>query len=495
MDRFDVTRFGALDHGRTLAHQGINAAIKAAHAAGGGVVVVPAGRYLCFSIRLASGVRLHLDEGAVIEAADPARHGGAYDLAESHEGGGLYQDFGHSHWHNSLIWGEGLSRIAITGPGRIAGDGLTRNGPGSRWRAQAGERPLSMQGMTQAQLAALEQDHAGMVGQGNKAIALRDCRDIELSGFTIARGGHFAILATGCQDMVIRDLAIDTQRDGIDLDCVQRCLVERCRVNSPNDDAIVIKTSLALGRLMPSEDITLRHCTVSGYDPGTMLDGTCGATQSLAPDQDRVTGRIKIGTETNGDIRRVTIEDCHFERSRGLAIESVDGAVVEDIIARRLTMTQVTTAPIFLRLGARLRGPGGTQVGAMRRITVQQITASGIDRRYPVAIAGLPGHPVEAVEMRDIDLTYEGGGTLEEAQAHPPEVPDAYPEPSMFGTLPAWALWLRHVRGLTIDRFHARHDGEDARPAVVVEDVRDLSVSAMPAWGTMLNADNRSKDL
>jgi polygalacturonase len=147
-----------------------------------------------------------------------------------------------------------------------------------------------MQAMSDQQVAALEQDHASMAGQGNKAIALRECIGVELSGFTIDRGGHFAILATGCEHLAIRDLTIDTQRDGIDLDCVRRCVVERCRVNSPNDDAIVIKTSLALGRIMPSEDIAVRGCTVSGYDPGTMLDGTLGRTQIHAPDLDRVTG-------------------------------------------------------------------------------------------------------------------------------------------------------------------------------------------------------------
>lgn len=478
MLRFDVTAFGAAGHGRTLAHRGINAAIRAAHEAGGGAVVVPPGRYLCFSIRLASRVTLHLEADAVIEAADPALHGGAYDPAEDN-GEQLYQDFGHSHWHNSLIWGENLHDIAITGPGRIEGKGLTRNGPGSRWRAQAGERPLSMQAMSEQQVAALEHDHASMAGQGNKAIALRECVGVELSGFTIDRGGHFAILATGCEHVAIRDLTIDTQRDGIDLDCVRRCVVERCRVNSPNDDAIVMKTSLALGRIAPSEDIAVRGCIVSGYDLGTMLDGTLGRTQALAPDLDRVTGRIKIGTETNGDIRRITIEDCRFLRSRGLAIESVDGAVVEDITARRLTMEEVTSAPIFLRLGARLRGPEGTQVGAMRRITLRGITARGIDHHYPAMVAGLPGHPVEAVEMRDIDLSFEGGGTV---QDQPPELADAYPEPSMFGTLPAWALWMRHVRGVVVDGFRAGHAGQDARPAVVLGDVRDMTVTHMPLW-------------
>jgi polygalacturonase len=461
-----------------LAQDAINAQILAAHAAGGGVVTIPAGRHLCFSIRLLSGVTLHLAQDAVIEAADPARHGGAYDLPEDN-GEQLYQDFGHSHWRNSLIWAIGAQNIAITGPGRIEGRGLTRNGPGSRWRAQAGERPLSMAGMSDEQIAALEQDRAAMDGLGNKAIALRECGGVELSGFTIAGGGHFAVLATGCQDMVLRNLSIDTQRDGIDLDCVQRCVVEHCRVNSPNDDAIVIKSSLALGRLAPSEDIAIRHCTVSGYDFGTMLDGTLGRDQALAPDLDKVTGRIKIGTETNGDIRRITIEDCRFERSRGLAIESVDGAVVEDVSARRLTMREVTSAPLFLRLGARLRGPEGTRVGKLRRVSISDLEASGIDHEFPAMLAGLAEHRVEDVVLRNIRLHFDGGGT---PQGDPPEVPEAYPEPSMFGPLPAWGLWMRHVRNVTIDGFCASHFGRDDRPPWVAVDVEGLKFVQNPVW-------------
>jgi polygalacturonase len=462
--------------GQVLAHHAINDAIVQAHAQGGGVVELSAGRYLCFSIRLLSGVRLHLAAGAVIEAADPALHGGAYDLPEDN-GEQLYQDFGHSHWCNSLIWAIGQSDIAITGQGRIEGKGLTRNGPGSRWRAQAGERPLSMAAMSEEEVAALETGHVAMQGLGNKAIGLRECRNVEISGITIAGGGHFAILATGCVGLILRDLAIDTERDGIDLDCVSDCLVEHCRVNSPNDDAIVVKTSLALGRLVPSQDITIRHCSVSGYDLGTVLDGTFGRQQELAPDRDKVTGRIKIGTETNGDIRRVTIEDCHFERSRGLAIECVDGACVEQIIARRLTMREVTSAPIFLRLGARLRGPEGTAIGQLRHVSIAQVEASGIGHEFPAMVVGLPDHPVEHVELRDLHLAYAGGGTPEDAALDPPLVPSAYPEPSMFGVVPAWALWLRDVRGVVVDNLVATLKAEDARPAMLFHHVDGLKMA------------------
>ena len=477
---FDVRAFGAKGDGRAIDSGAFNAAIAAAARASGGIVLVPAGRYLCFSIELKSRVTLQLAKGAVIEAADPALHAGQYDLPEDADQ--LYQDFGHSHWRNSLIWGEDIEDVAITGPGLIHGLGLTRNGPGARWKAQTGERPLSMRDLSDAQIRALESDAAAMRGLGNKAIALRNGRNIRLAGFSMLKCGHFAILATGTRDLTIRDLTIDTERDGIDLDCVQDALVEHCRVNTPNDDAIVVKASYALGRAIAAERVTIRQCAVSGYDLGTMLDGTCRKTQLLAPDRDRVTGRIKLGTESNGGFRDVVIEDCSFTHCRGLALETVDGGVMEHIVARRLTMRDVTTSPIFLRLGDRRRGPPGTGIGAIRDIAISEIDARGIDHRYPAAIAGLAGHPIEAVTLRDIHLSYAGGGTSADAATRPEELPDAYPEPSMFGTLPAWGLWVRHAHGLTIDSLVLATATPDARTPMLIEDAPATTITGTPLW-------------
>ena len=268
---FDIREFGARGDGRTLDSDAINAAIARA-AQSGGTVVIPAGCFLCFSIRLASGVTLLLSDGAVIEAADPARHAGAYDLPEEAPGE-LFQDFGHSHWRNSLIWGIDLHDVAIVGPGQIEGTGLTRDGPGARWRRDTGERPLSMAGMSEAEIRALEPEEQAMAGRGNKAIALKNCRRVTLRDFTIAKGGHFAVLATGVDELLIERLTIDTERDGIDLDCVTRTRVRGCRVNSPNDDAIVLKSSYALGAAIACDDVVIEDCAVSGYDAGTMLEG------------------------------------------------------------------------------------------------------------------------------------------------------------------------------------------------------------------------------
>jgi polygalacturonase len=477
----DVRDFGARGDGGTLDTDAFNAAIIAAARAGGGVVRIPRGRYLCFSIRLASGVSLLFEPGGTIIAADPVRHGGRYDAPED-RGPQLYQDFGHSHWANSLIWGDGVEDVSISGPGTIDGSGLTRDGPGARWRAQTGERPLSMQGMSDADIASLERDEAAMRGLGDKAVALRLGRRIRLADFTIRRGGHIAILATGTEGLEIENLSIDAERDGIDLDCVRDARVRRCRINTPNDDAIVVKSSLALGRPIASENVTISDCAVSGYDLGTMLDGTRQTTQALAPDRDRPTGRIKLGTESNSGFRNVLIERCRFDHCRGLAIETVDGGDIENVAARGLVMHDVTTAPLFVRIGNRARGPAGTGIGATHGIRLTDITATGIDHRYPAILAGIAGHPVTDVAIERVHLGFRGGGTAEDAARRPLEVPTAYPEPSMFGVLPAWGLWMRHTRGIRIDRLTMETEATDARPPIVLADAVDTRVTHTPLW-------------
>jgi polygalacturonase len=456
-----------------LATDTINAAILHAHARGGGEVVLPAGRHLSFSIRLLSGVTLRLEEGCVLEAADPALHGGTYDDAEPNPHD-LWQDFGHSHWRNSLIWGEDVEDVAILGPGRIDGAGLTREGPGSRWKKQAGEFPLSMAGLSAEAMAELSPQVEAMAGLGNKAIALKRAKRARIEGLTIFQGGHFAVLATGCEDLVLRDLVVDTNRDGLDIDACRRVLVSGCRVNTPNDDAIVLKSSLALGELIPTEQVTIEHCEVSGFDLGTMLDGSFGRTQLVSPDQDRVTGRIKLGTESNGGFKDISIRDCRFVRSRGLALEVVDGGTMENVTCERLHLQEVTTAPIFLRVGDRRRGPEGTPLGAMRNIVLRDIQAFDVLPDYAATIAGLPDSPIQDVTLSNIRLSYRGGGPAEWAERRPGDLPQAYPEPSMFGPSPVHGLWARHVDGLKIDNLTIETTTPDARPERLFENVREI---------------------
>ena len=470
---FNVRDHGAKGDGVAVDSPAINAAIAAAAAAVGGTVRLPPGTYLSFSIRLQSNITLQLDRGATLLAATPAPELGTYDPPEPNAWGEKhrYQDFGHSHWHNSLIWGEGLEHIAIIGEGLIHGRGLSRHysydtGPAAN-------------------------------GPANKTIGLKNCRDVSIRGLSILEAGHFALLANGVDRLTLENLIVDTNRDGLDIDACRQVRISNCRVNSPNDDAIVLKTSFGLGEIRATENVIITHCAVSGFDVGSVLDGTRRRTTLRAPDRDGPTGRIKLGTESNGDFRRITISDCTFERSRGLAIESVDGGMIEDLTVTNLTMREVTNPPIFIRLGARLRGPAGTAVGRIRRVHIRGVTATDADPRYgAILISGLPGNPIEDVTLADIHITARGGLTPEIVARQPADLVNpfflrgdepgvtgprdplavplrtaAYPEPSMFGLIPASALYARHVRNLNLNRVTITYATPDTRPRVVLSDV------------------------
>ncbi len=481
----NVRSFGATGDGKTLDTDAINSAIDSAAARGGGTVYFPAGTYLSFSIRLKSHIRLHLDQGATLLAASPAEHRGRYDSPEDNEWDS-YQDFGHSHWKNSLIWGIGLENVSIVGPGLINGKGLTKRGPGPRRPSRPGDMPLVFNSVTNPveQTYSVTSTNASlrpmldptMDGEGNKAIALKLCRNVILRDFSVLNGGHFALLATGVDNLAIDNVKVDTNRDGFDIDCCRNVRISNCAINSCNDDAIVLKSSYALGFARATENVSIVNCQVSGYDLGSFFDGTFRRTQDVAPDHDRVTGRIKFGTESNGGFKNIAIANCLFDRCRGIALETVDGGILEDVTINNITMREVTTAPIFLRLGSRMRGPEGMPVGKLRRVHISNVIASDVDPRYACIIAGIEGHPVEDVSLSNIRIHYRGGGTRAQAEREIPENSNSYPEPSMFGITPAYGFYLRHVNGIELNNVEVRFDSEDQRPAFVLDQVEDADL-------------------
>lgn len=469
---YNVKDYRAVGDGKTLDTLSINKAIDAAALAGGGTVYFPAGTYLSFSIHLKSNITLYLDNGATILAADPAVHKGSYDLPEPNAFD-MYQDFGHSHWQNSLIWGIGVENVAIIGQGRIDGKGLSRRSPGPRRPRTEGETPASM--ANNVSPLGETSDVKEMNGLGTKAIALKLSRNVTLRDFTIFQGGHFALLATGVDNLTIDNLRVDTNRDGFDIDSCSNVRISNSYVNSPNDDAIVLKSSYALGFNRATENVTITNTQVSGFDLGTFLDGTFKTTQEFAPDKDRVTGRIKFGTESNGGFRNITISNINFVHCRGLAIETVDGGYIEDVSISNITMRDITTAPIFIRLGKRQRGPEGTPVAKIRRVIIDNVVVSDADSHYASIIAGLAESPIEDVRLSNIRIHYKGGGTKEDALRVVPENEKNYPEPSMFGIIPAYGFYIRHAKGITFDNVEVSFGNDDARPAFVLDDVSSAS--------------------
>ncbi|HUN63234.1 MAG TPA: glycoside hydrolase family 28 protein [Candidatus Sulfotelmatobacter sp.] len=445
----DVTRFGASGDGKALDSPAINKAIEAAAASGGGTVCFPAGTYLCYSIRLKSNVALWLGAGATIVAADSPEDGSGkgYDAAESNAPWENYQDYGHNHWHDSLLWGEGLENVAILGPGRIWGKGLSRG-----WGAgPKAESP----------------------GVGNKAIALKGCRNVVLRDFGILHGGHFGVLATGVDNLTIDNLTIDTNRDGMDVDCCRNVHIANCTVNSPWDDGICLKSSYALGYARATEMVTITNCVVmGGFEEGSVLDGTYrpfGAEAGKVPR----TGRIKFGTESNGGFKNVAVSNCVFEACQGFALESVDGALLEDVSITNITMRDLVGPPIFLRLGARMRGPAGVEVGKIRRVTISNVVCSNAASEISSIVSGIPGHEIEDVRISDVLIEHRGGGTKEMASRHLAEEEKEYPEPKMFGETPSHGFFVRHVKGIALDGVKIECQKKDERPAFVLEDVQD----------------------
>jgi len=476
---YDIKKFGAKGDGKTLDTHAINKTINEAAANGGGTVYFPAGTYLSVSIHLKSNITLYLEQGAKILAAD-TKKGYKYDLPEDNPSN-MYQDFGHTHWQNSLIWGENLENISIIGPGMIDGEGLAAYPEESRTlEEQAALKGKAPAGKTMGPFGHPSAANAITAGYGNKAISLKLCRNVILRDITIFRGGHFAILATGVDNFTIDNLKIDTDRDGMDIDCCSNVRISNCTVNSPFDDAICLKTSYGLGYKKATENVTITNCFVSGYDVGTVLDGTykreCKKFGYGTP-----TGRIKFGTESNGDYKNITISNCVFEYCRGLALETVDGSNLEDITITNITMRDIGNAPIFLRLGKRMRGPEGVPVGNLRRIIISNVVVYNSVPKHSVMIMGLTEKHIEDILLDNIKIYYKGGGTKEQAEIIPAESETEYPEPDRFGIMPAYGFFIRHVNGIKMNNIYVSYLNDDKRPPFILNDVKKAEFNFIDA--------------
>ena len=353
-----ITDFGAVSGGDPVQNtQAINRAIQTASDAGGGTVVVPQGDFKSYTIRLQSGVNLRLDPNSIIRAARTDMYdrngnqtmigeGGNYDEPEVNLYAGL-QDHGHTYFANSLFYAADKHDIMIYGEGLI--DGSYMDDTGTLINVLSGADPSNPKNRT-------DPGHSS-TWYGNKAIALVRCQNVVLDGIQILNGGHFAIIAEGTKNMMVNDLIVDTNRDAYNIDCTQDVTVRNSHFNSLTDDAIVMKASYGAGVFMPTQNVLIEDCTVSGYDAGSVITGAYTTDKIVATDACGPTARVKFGTESTCGYNTVTITRVKFERSRGFCMEAVDGSPLTNVVMTDCTMDTVSSSPIFIRVGDRARYP------------------------------------------------------------------------------------------------------------------------------------------
>jgi hypothetical protein len=250
-----------------------------------------------------------------------------------------------------------------------------------------------------------------------------------------------------------------------------------------------LKSSFGLGYARPTENVTITNCHVYGYDFGTLMDGTFKKEfKDETPGAKHcITGRLKLGTESNGGFKNITVSNCVFEHSRGFCIETTDGGFVEDIVINGITMRDVTDTPFFIRLNARMRGPAGTPVGVCKRITISNIIINDVGGRpiFPemgaAMIMGIPGHYIEDLTLSNIRIVYRGGASKEAIEKPVAENIDGYPDPYRWHTLPAYGMYFRYVKGLNVSNVVLRYMNRDERPAFILDEVHDANFDNIDA--------------
>lgn len=409
----NVRDHGARGDGVAKDTAAVQAAVDAAAKQGGGVVFLPAGNYLCGTIHLKSNITVEISAGARLTASPDEGDFAKYEDLPFKP----VDDRETTYFRYALLAGEGVERVAIRGEGVIDGNRAKRGGP--------------------------------------KPVAFKNSSFLSIRDVTIRNAPNYAVSLLGCEHVDIDGVTIvNGYCDGIDPDCSRFVRISNCYVDA-YDDNICLKSSMALGRPRVTEHVTVTNCVLRTNR-----------------------NHLKMGTESRGGFKNVAISNCALlgrDNGRpalsGIAVESVDGAGIEGISITGITMRD-TRAPIFVRLGNRGRGMAAPAPGYVRNVSISNVVALG--GTLASSVTGLAGHPVRHITLSDIDLTMEGGGRAMGLEV--PEAPEKYPQASMFGDLPAHSLYARHVEGLTLRNFKTRWTRQDARPAAVFDDVRDLEL-------------------
>lgn len=415
---FNVRSYGATGNGTTSDTAAINRAITAANKAGGGIVEFPAGTYLSpASIHMLSNVTVQLDSGSTVKGAS----GTGYDQAEPNPYS-AYQDYGHSHFHDAMIWGDRLTNIGFTGSGTIDGAGHLITG----------------------------NPHTG---QADKIISLTRCSGLTLSGITLRRGGHFAALINGCDHITSDHLTISTasDRDGWNVISSTNITISNADIAS-NDDALPFKSDYALGAKLPNGNVTVTNSHLSSH--------CCNA--------------LMFGSETCGDFSHYQFSHITITGAgkSGLGMVSMDGAAISDVHYSDITMSGVRS-PIMIKIGSRRRCGNSPGIGHISNITYDSVTGTGVDPSYSPTIWGQPGaNHVSGVTFTGVNLTVPGGQSAM-GTGVPSDNGDY--NPNSIGLRPAYGWYLHNADGVAFTNSSVRFAANDGRPAVIANSGSSVS--------------------
>lgn len=437
---FDVRENGARGDGKTKDTAAIQKAIDAASKAGGGMAYVPPGDYLTGGLVIQNRVRLHLEAGATLR--------GSTDLADypPHEGPPSASDANQKH----LIFARGGEDIAITGRGAIDGQGQ------SFWTHSG--RPAPKPEDLWRDVATYDWKK---LPRPSPMVEIVECRNVHIEGVTLKNSPGWTLRPIGCDSVFIRGILIRNpiygpNTDGIDPTCCQNVFISDCDI-ATGDDTICLKSESPYGGApRVSKNITIANC---------VLTGCCNG--------------FKMGTATRGRFENIAFSNSVVYNNdvplnqriiAGIAIEMVDGGWVDGVAISNIRMQNVRT-PIFVRLGAR-HGHG-----RLRGVMISNVHATGAI--LTSSITGLPGQYAEDVTLSNIRIDSEEGGKADWAALAVPEKSESYPEARMFGRLPSYGLYARHVNGLRLSQVHIEARVPDPRPLLVCDDVKDLNAAGL----------------